>query len=83
MFGGLGLGVPRVSYAITGCSNVNLSGTYNAQVSSTNFMSVLNALNGGGTTGGTTGATGATGLAGAISALAARGGDQAASKSSP
>jgi len=40
-----GLGVLRVSYAITGCTNAYLTGTYNAQISSANFMNVLNALN--------------------------------------
>jgi len=41
-----GLGLPRLSYAIVGCTNAYLTGTYNAQVSSANFMSVLNTLNG-------------------------------------
>src|SRR5580765_2485037 len=66
LFCTLGLGVPRVSYAITGCSNAYLSGTYNAQVTSSSLMSVLNALNHtGGSTGGATGATGSTGSTGA------------------
>jgi hypothetical protein len=64
LFCSLGLGLPRVSYGITGCTNAYLTGTYTAQVSSTNFMNVLNALNGAGTTGGATGATGATGSTG-------------------
>lgn len=62
---GLGLGLPQASYAITGCTNAYLTGTYNAQVSSTNFMSVLNSLNGNtSTTGGTSGSTGSGGSTG-------------------
>jgi hypothetical protein len=38
----MGLGVPGVSYAITGCSNANLQGTYSANVASGSFLAVLN-----------------------------------------
>jgi hypothetical protein len=62
---GVGFGVPRAAYAVTGCTNASLSGTYNAQISSANFMSIVNALNGntaGGTnTGGSTGSACSTG----------------------
>jgi hypothetical protein len=36
-----GLGLPRASFAISGCSNGYLMGTYNAQVSSMNFSQAL------------------------------------------
>ena len=52
----LGLGLPQNSYAITGCGNNYLTGTYNAQISSVNFQKLLNALNSG-----TSGSTGTTG----------------------
>jgi len=41
-----GLGLPRVSFAVTGCTNANLTGTYNAQIASGNLMNVLNTVNG-------------------------------------
>jgi hypothetical protein len=41
---GMGLGVPGVAYAVTGCTNANLQGTYTAQVASANLMTVLNAI---------------------------------------
>jgi hypothetical protein len=52
---GLGLGLPRISYGITGCTNAYLTGTYNAQIASINFQSL-------GSSGGTTGSA-ATGTA--------------------
>lgn len=56
-----GLGLPRVSYAVTGCSNANLRGIYNAQISSGSLMNVLNTVNGSTTTsGGTTSSSGST-----------------------
>jgi len=39
------LAVPRTSFAISGCNNGYLSGTYNAQVSSAAFSSVITTLN--------------------------------------
>jgi hypothetical protein len=39
-------GVVQVSQAITGCTNQYLLGTYNAQVSNSSLMGVLNSLNG-------------------------------------
>lgn len=36
------LGVPRISYGITGCDNTHIVGTYNARVLSANFMNALN-----------------------------------------
>ena len=41
------LGLPRASFGISGCTNANLTGTYNAQISSANFMNVLSTINGG------------------------------------
>ena len=38
-----GLGWPRVSYAISGCSNGTLAGTYNAQVETINLASAISA----------------------------------------
>jgi hypothetical protein len=49
----LGLGIPKASLAITGCTNAYLSGTYNSQISSIAFQNVANAIN---PPGGTTGA---------------------------
>src|SRR6266567_3044833 len=52
-----GIGLPRASFAVTGCSNAQLTGTYDAQVSGANLMSVVTAMTGstgGTTTGGTT-----------------------------
>ena len=40
-----GLTMPQASYAISGCTNARLTGTYNAQVSSASLMNVLNTLN--------------------------------------
>src|SRR5579859_813140 len=40
------LSMPRISHAITGCTNTMLTGNYNAEVSSLNLQSVLNKLNG-------------------------------------
>ena len=62
MTGGLllcGLGLPRISYGISGCSNSTLVGIYNAQVSTISFGSVLPTFNS--TTGTGTSGTGATG----------------------
>jgi hypothetical protein len=39
------IGLPRVTLAVTGCTNGQLQGFYNAQIASGNFMNVLNALN--------------------------------------
>src|SRR5215467_13296057 len=59
----LGFGMPGVSLAVTGCSNANLIGTYNAQVSSAALTGVLSALANppGSSSGGTTGSTGSSG----------------------
>ncbi len=59
----LGFGVPGVSFAVTGCSNANLIGTYNAQVSSAALTGVLNALANpsGSNSGASTGSTSNTG----------------------
>src|SRR5258707_13206835 len=47
-----GLGLPRTSFAISGCNNGYLLGTYDAQVANSNFLTVLQSLN--------TGSTGST-----------------------
>lgn len=47
--------LPQVSYGITGCTNANLMGAYNAQISSSGMMNVLNTLNGAVATSPTTG----------------------------
>lgn len=39
--------LPQVSYGITGCTNANLMGTYNAQITSSGLMNVLNSINSG------------------------------------
>jgi hypothetical protein len=57
-FAGLVLGIlilPQVSYGITGCTNANLMGAYNAQISSSGMMNVLNSLKGAVATSPTTG----------------------------
>jgi hypothetical protein len=41
----LGLGVPDVSYAVTGCTNANLIGTYTEEVANANMLNLLNSLN--------------------------------------
>jgi len=62
-FAGILLGsltLPQLSFGITGCTNGNLMGTYNAQISSANISNVLHTVNitsGTGTTTGTTGTT--------------------------
>jgi hypothetical protein len=56
------LGLPKVSYAVTGCTNTYLLGTYTAEVSSTNFLNVLNSVNTPAATTGT-GGSGSTGTA--------------------
>jgi len=53
-----GLGVPRATFAVSGCNNGYLMGTYNAQVENANFLTVLQTLNG---AAGSTGSTGGTG----------------------
>jgi hypothetical protein len=53
----LGLGAATPAFAISGCTNQNIMGTYNAQISSAAFTSVLNTL-------GATGSTGSTVLPG-------------------
>ena len=59
----LGFGMPGISFAVTGCSNANLIGTYNAQISSAALTGVLNALSSSSSsnTGGSSGSTGNTG----------------------
>jgi hypothetical protein len=42
---GMGLGFPGASYAITGCTNANLLGTYTADLASANLLGVLNSIN--------------------------------------
>ena len=75
---GLGLGLPRVSYAVTGCTNGYLSGTYTASVQSANFLNVLNNINmaaaqgsgsttSSGSTGSSSGSTGSAGSSGSSS----------------
>jgi hypothetical protein len=54
----LAFGMPGVSLAVTGCSNANLIGTYNVQISSAALTGVLNALNAPSPSGGSTGSTG-------------------------
>ena len=39
------LGMPRVSFGISGCTNAYLTGTYNATIASANVTNVLNTLN--------------------------------------
>ncbi len=46
LLAGAGLCLPRVSYALPACNNSNLTGTYNAEISSLSFMSVLSNING-------------------------------------
>ena len=72
----VGFGMPGVSLAVTGCSNANLIGTYNAQVSSAALTGVLNALNStsGSTSGGSTGSTGSTGNTGGMPSGTSNGG---------
>jgi hypothetical protein len=52
------LTLPQVSYGITGCTNGNVMGVYNAQISSSGLMNVLNTINSG-VTAPTTGTVGA------------------------
>jgi len=61
------LTLPQVSYGITGCTNANLMGAYNAQISSSGLMNVLNSLNNGA---GSTTPTGTTGTTSGTSAAA-------------
>src|SRR5262249_34919148 len=59
VLGGLlicGFGMPRISYAVTGCTSANLIGMYNAQISSQSLVNLLNAING--SAGGATSSTG-------------------------
>src|ERR1044071_1982789 len=64
---GLVLSLPQASYAVSGCTNAYLTGTYNAQVSSINLLNVLNTLNaaagGSGSASGSTSTGGTTGSA--------------------
>jgi hypothetical protein len=39
------IGLPRAAYAVGGCSNAHLTGTYTVQLANTNALSVVNALN--------------------------------------
>jgi len=57
----LGLSAATPAFAISGCTNQNIMGTYNAQISSASFTSVLNTL----------GATGSTVLPGGFGSNAA------------
>src|SRR5580704_13199127 len=69
LVGGLlmfGLGLPGSAYAVIGCGNTYLQGTYSAQITSANYQALLSALNtsttGTGSSGTTTtGGTGSTG----------------------
>ena len=65
LFAGLGL---QPAFAISGCTNMYLQGTYNAQISNANFLSVLSAMNAGGTSG--TGSMSGTGTGGSTGAAA-------------
>jgi len=40
-----GLGLPRASYALTGCTNAHLTGTYSVQVGNSSIMALANTLN--------------------------------------
>lgn len=61
---GMGLGFPGASYAITGCTNANLLGTYAADVASASFLAVLSSINSPSATssGGGSGTTGTSGI---------------------
>ena len=62
MLAGMGLGLPHQAYATASCTNNFLTGTYNAQVSNLNFLSVLATLNAAaGGSGGSSGSSGSTG----------------------
>src|SRR5689334_17128735 len=39
------VGLPRAAYALSGCSNAHLTGTYTVQLANTNTLAVVNALN--------------------------------------
>lgn len=49
--------LPQVSYGITGCTNANLMGAYNAQISSSGLMNVLSTINNGASAPSPTGTT--------------------------
>jgi hypothetical protein len=49
--------LPQVSYGITGCTNANLMGDYNAQISNSGLMNVLNSMSNVTSTPGPTGTT--------------------------
>jgi len=51
---GFMMSLPSVSFAASGCSNVSLNGTYNAQVENASFINVLNTIRAGATNSGTT-----------------------------
>jgi len=40
-----GLGLPQVSYALSGCTNAHLTGTYSVQVGNSSTMALANSLN--------------------------------------
>src|SRR5580658_2862858 len=65
----IGFGAATPAFAINGCTNQNIIGAYNAQITSAAFTNVINTLNlaASSSTGstGTTGATGTTGTTGA------------------
>jgi|SRR5579872_4523245 len=62
LFAGLGL---QPAFAITGCTNMYLQGTYNAQISNANFLSVISAVNADASGTGSTTSTGSGGSTGA------------------
>lgn len=55
-----GLCLPQIAFAIQGCSNASLIGTYNAQITNANLLNTLQNLNASAGTSGTT-TTGTTG----------------------
>lgn len=59
-----GLALPRASFAITGCTNANLTGTYDASITNANLMALVNPTTGGTGTGGGTSGGGTTGTSG-------------------
>ena len=56
-----GLALPKSSYAVTGCTNANITGVYNAQITSANFSTLLSSTNSTTTPGTGTGTGGSTG----------------------
>ena len=64
LLAGIGMGLPSASYAAASCTTGFLTGTYNAQITSLNFQTVLAQLNNSAGSTGSTGITGATGSTG-------------------